>query len=68
MLIIRIVFMVKVSVNKKKCIGCGACVDVCDNFKLVGDKAQPIDPNPPKVGCNEKAAKNCPTGAITVKK
>jgi ferredoxin len=60
--------MVKVSVDKKKCIGCGACVDVCDNFKMVGDKSQPVDASPEKVGCNETAAKNCPTSAITVKK
>ena len=59
--------MVKVSVSKKKCIGCGACVEVCDNFKLIGDKAVPIDKNPVKAGCNEKAAKECPTNAISVK-
>ncbi|MCD4759465.1 ferredoxin [archaeon] len=59
--------MVKVSVDKKKCIGCGTCVDVCDNFKLVGNVAKPIDSNPAEVGCNEKAAKSCPTKAIKVK-
>ncbi|MBT6995697.1 ferredoxin [Candidatus Woesearchaeota archaeon] len=59
--------MVKVSVSKKKCIGCKACVEVCDNFKMVGDKSEPIDKNPKEVGCNEKAAKECPTSAITVK-
>ena len=60
--------MAKVSVDKKKCIGCGSCVDLCENFKLVSGKSQPIDKNPKEVGCNEKAAKACPTGAITVKK
>lgn len=60
--------MVKVSVDKKKCIGCGACVDICSNFKMVGDKSEPKDKEPKEVGCNEKAAKNCPTNAINVKK
>ncbi len=59
--------MPKVSVNKKKCIGCGACVDVCSNFKLVKDKAQPINPNPKTIGCNKEAEESCPEGAITVK-
>jgi len=60
--------MVKVSVSKKKCIGYGECVSICNNFKMVDGKSEPINKNPEKVGCNEKAAKNCPTNAITVKK
>lgn len=58
--------MVKVKVNKGKCIGCGNCTNVCDNFKLVNGKAKVINSNPKEVGCNEKAKKECPTGAISV--
>lgn len=59
--------MVKVSVNKKKCIGCGTCVNLCDNFELVGDKAKVKNPNPKTVGCNKKAKDSCPEGAIDIK-
>jgi len=59
--------MVKVSVDKKKCIGCGTCTDLCDNFKLVDGKAKPVNANPKEVGCNKTAKESCPTGAIEVK-
>ena len=60
--------MVKVSVDKNKCIGCGECVKICKNFKMVNNKSVPVDKNPKEIGCNEKAAKNCPTKPIKVSK
>ncbi|MBT3691275.1 ferredoxin [Candidatus Woesearchaeota archaeon] len=59
--------MVKVSVDKKKCIGCGSCVALCDNFELIEGKARVKNPNPKTVGCNKKAKDSCPTNAIKIK-
>lgn len=61
----------KVSVDTKKCIGCGACVATClKNFKLVNGKSKPIkteiDENDLK--CNQDAVDICPVSAITIKK
>jgi len=30
----------KITIDKEKCIGCGACAAVCGNFELVKGKAQ----------------------------
>nr|MBA4405084.1 ferredoxin [Nanoarchaeum sp.] len=60
--------MVKVSVDKNKCIGCGACANLCDNFVMKNGKSHVVNPNPKELGCNEKAAKSCPTKAIKVTK
>ncbi len=59
--------MVKVSVSKKKCIGCGTCVALCNNFEMDGDKAKVKNPNPKTVGCNKKAKDSCPEDAISIK-
>lgn len=59
--------MPKIEVDKEKCIGCGTCVEICENFRLVEGKSKPIDPNPKKIGCNKRAKDNCPTGAISIK-
>jgi len=58
----------KVTVDKDKCIGCGACVAVAPkSFKLGDDgKSEVIEP----VGDDEQtirnAAESCPVGAIKV--
>ena len=56
----------KISVDKVKCIGCGACTNVCDNFKMVQDKAAPVKPVVTDVGCNNEAKDICPVEAISV--
>lgn len=52
--------------DKKKCTGCGMCIEVCphDVFKLIGNKAIIID----KDACMECGAckLNCPVYAIEV--
>lgn len=56
----------KVSIDKEKCIGCGACVALCpDGFEMRGDKAVVKA----KAGkpCSKQAAENCPTKAILIK-
>lgn len=52
-----------VSVDKEKCIGCGACVATCpEGFEMSDGKAKAKG----KVSCSDDAAKGCPVGAITV--
>ena len=50
------------------CIGCGQCVNACDNF-LMGDdqKSHPKKEVVEEKGCNEAAADVCPVSAILIK-
>jgi len=58
-----------IKVDKKKCIGCGACEVVCDNFKMGEDgKAHVKKSKVTDLGCNEKAADICGYNAIILKK
>jgi len=57
----------EVSVDKEKCIGCGACTNICDNFKLVNGKANPVKKLVNELGCNGQAKDICPVEAIIVK-
>ena len=57
----------KVSVSDE-CIGCGACVAVCDNFRMVDGKSRPVKEIVEEEGCNVEAAAGCPVGAIVVEK
>jgi ferredoxin len=58
----------KISVDKEKCIGCGACAANCDNFEMKEDKAVPKKQEVDKIDCNQEAADICPVEAIIVKK
>lgn len=61
--------MFKLSVDKEKCIGCGSCVAVCNNWEIGDDgKAAPVKASVKEVGANKKAQEICPVEAITVKK
>ena len=56
----------KATINKEKCIGCGACVALCpDVFEMKGDKA--VVKAKSAKPCIKQAAENCPTKAITIK-
>ena len=57
----------KIEVNKKECIGCGACTAQCDNFVMDGDKAKPKKAVVEKLGCNKDAQAVCPVEAISIK-
>mgnify|MGYP002814640712 CR=1 FL=1 len=60
--------MVKIKVDKEKCIGCGACVSVCPKaFKMEGVKAVPIKADVKVVTCEKDAESMCPVQAISVK-
>lgn len=50
------------------CIGCGACVAVCDNWSMGSDgKSHPKQTELKEVGCNKEAANVCPVGCIHIK-
>ena len=57
-----------IEVDKKACIGCGACTVVCDNFVMKGDKAEAVKAEVDSLESNQEAADGCPVSAITVKK
>lgn len=51
------------SVDKDKCIGCGACVSICpEAFEMVEGKSQVKNAD---AGCVADAASSCPVGAIS---
>ncbi|MEM2954935.1 MAG: ferredoxin [Candidatus Pacearchaeota archaeon] len=57
----------KVNIDKKKCIGCGACVAICDSvFELKDGKANAKKPETDQE-CAKEAASSCPVNAISVK-
>lgn len=58
----------KVNVDKKKCIGCGACVSVCpDGFELDGDGKSVAKKKDCDLDCCKEAKDVCPVGAISLK-
>ena len=59
----------KISVDKEKCIGCGACAAVCsENFEVVEGKAKPKKSEVDEIGCCKEAEDTCPVHAIKVEK
>ena len=59
--------MVKISVDKNRCIGCGACVATCENFSMKDGKAFPKKSEVEKITCEKNAAESCPVDAISIK-
>ncbi len=54
-----------VSVNKSKCIGCGACASACPSvFELKDGKAYVKSGANTKKPCVKEAKESCPVGAI----
>ena len=56
----------KILVDKNKCIGCGACVAVCNNFIIKNGKASVKKAVVEKISCEEEAKDGCPVGAIKI--
>lgn len=57
--------MVKVTIDKEKCIGCGSCEAICpEGFEMKDGKA--IVKNP-KAKCVKEVADSCPVQAVIVK-
>ena len=57
----------KITVDKEKCIGCGACAAQCDNFDIEDGKAKVKESQVDDIGCNKEAADICPVDAIKIK-
>jgi ferredoxin len=60
----------KITQDREKCIGCGACVSVCpDNWEMKDDgKSSPKKTTISEIGCNQEAADSCPVSIIHIKK
>lgn len=56
----------KIKIDKKKCIGCGACAAVCPKvFEIKNGKAR-VKKSKTNEKCIREAIENCPTRAISV--
>ncbi|MCK5321978.1 MAG: ferredoxin [Candidatus Aenigmarchaeota archaeon] len=59
--------MPKVTIDKDKCIGCGACEAICsDIFKMEDDKAVVTKEEVDDPKCAKEAADLCPVDAIII--
>jgi len=53
-----------VEVDRDKCVGCGACANICpEGFEIKDGKAQVKDT---KADCIKQAADSCPVDAIRI--
>ena len=59
--------MVQITVDKNKCIGCGACSATCPKTFGLKDGKAFVKKQPEKISCEKDAAEGCPVGAIKVK-
>ena len=50
---LEVVSMVKIIIDKEKCIGCAACTSVCDNFEIKDGKAYAKETEVDEPGCNK---------------
>ena len=56
------------TVDKEKCIGCGACVALCPEIFDIGEDGKSYVKNPNgKCEHLEEVVKTCPVGAISLK-
>jgi ferredoxin len=59
----------KIVVDKEECIGCGACVSMCQAmFKMVGGKCVAKKDTFDNPGCAQESADSCPVSCIKVEK
>lgn len=66
--------MPKITLDKSKCIGCGTCWALCDQFFEVGDDNKSNLKNSPngqeleiqEIGCGQLAVDTCPVQCIKI--
>lgn len=57
----------KISVDKKKCIGCGSCAMICPkSFVMKDGKSEPVKKEVEKITCEKDAESACPVDAIKI--
>ncbi|MCX6097729.1 MAG: ferredoxin [Caldiserica bacterium] len=60
----------KASIDQEACIGCGACVALCDAVFRLNDETGKAEVIPGAdcgaAGCCKEAAESCPVAAITI--
>ncbi len=54
-----------IKVNKKKCIGCGACASICPEVFEMGDDGKAHVKNQKNLPCVKEAIESCPVKAIS---
>jgi len=57
----------KISVDKKLCIGCGACVSICPSCFEMKDGKSVVKKTSSDEPCVKEAVESCPVGAISLK-
>jgi ferredoxin len=57
----------KIKVDKKKCIGCGACAALCPAVFEMKDGKSNVKTGETDKPCAKSAAESCPVNAISVK-
>jgi ferredoxin len=56
----------KITVDKEKCIGCGACAAVCPNSFEMKDGKASAKSEIEEITCEKDAASGCPVSAISI--
>lgn len=57
----------KVTIDKKKCIGCGACEAICSEVFHMNSDGKAEAESETTLKCAKEAADSCPVQAISVK-
>jgi len=57
--------MVKIEVNKEKCIGCGLCTTMCSQVFAMGKDGKAYVKAQKDIACVKGAIESCPVSAIS---
>ncbi len=57
--------MVKIVVDKKKCIGCGLCASLCGEVFALGKDGKAFVKAQKDISCVKEAMESCPVQAIS---
>lgn len=56
----------KILIDKEKCLGCGACVDICSQVFMIDEYGKSRVKNQKILSCVDQAIDACPGNAIKV--